>query len=171
MIDWAKRHPAALLGAVVLDAALVWLACRVVVSASHRGPPGVNWMPFAREFARSYDVAALQIGRTMAVYAVIAAMLAVQFLPLPRRRGVVLTMLAAFAIGLAHQVARYLRLGDADITEPVLAVMTAGATVTLVMLLVAAVRAACRRKSATSVAVERRRVPYRYVSDEPAQRV
>jgi len=164
MVAWARRHPLALIGALLLNVLLVWFVCYAAVPAAHRGPAGVNWIPFAREFQRSYDVAALQIGKAMAVYAAVSAVLALQFLSLTRRRSAGLVLIVAAVAGTAHQLARYMQTGDADVTGPVIAVITACATVTLVSLLVAAVRAACRRRSALPVEVERRRVPYRYTS-------
>ena len=61
----------------------------------------------------------------MAVYAAVSAALALQFLSLTRWRSVVLILSVAAVAGTSHQAARFVRSGDADVTTPVIALVTA----------------------------------------------
>lgn len=122
-----------------------------------------NLMPFARQLDRSYDVAAIQLGRSFLVYCLIGALLSVQLLSFKNRRKLGLLVLLLAALGLIHEVVRHRLTGiGVDVTQPLLALMAVGFVLTIAVLLTHAVRASCRRGSQVPVANDRRRRRHEY---------
>jgi VanZ family protein len=157
-----RRRPALLLAVAAADLALLTWASHHGLSIEDTGAPS-NWMPFARQFGRSYDVAAVQIARGLVVYVAAAALLSLWLISVEHRRSAGWLALCAAALAAAHEAARsaFAR-APADTTGPVLALIGALIVVAAVFLLVDAMKLACRRRSPRPVEHERRRVPHRY---------
>lgn len=171
-----RRHPALMIAVATANLALLaWASLRWLNADAphvHAGLPlsdvsQVQWVPFARQFARSYDVAAVQLGRWLIVYVLVGAFLSLRFVSVAHRRGMGWLVLAAALVGAVNEAARLMfTRAAADVTGPALAVIGALAVATTLFLLADAVALACRRRAAQSVAVERRRVPHRYEQAE-----
>ncbi len=125
--------------------------------------PHNNLLPFARQLDRSYDVAAIHLGRSFVVYCLLAALLSLQFFSLRDRRKLGLLVLTLALLAFVHEMIRHHRTGiGVDITQPLLAIMAAGLLFCVAVLLVHAVRVSCRRRNAVPVTHERRRRTHRY---------
>ncbi|MEE9212404.1 MAG: VanZ family protein [Phycisphaeraceae bacterium] len=159
-----QRHrPLIMLLVAVLSVALVVYWYADATAPKPGGRHAVNWLPFTQQFARSYDVAALQIGRMLVVYCLVAMLLSLQFLRIRQRRGLGWVVLVVAVLAAVREVIQFTSDdGLADVTGPIIAVMAVGFTLTTSFLLVHAVRCSGRRKRQMPVAVDRRRVPYKY---------
>lgn len=150
---------------LVVAANIGLIAFAYVQSSGSHAKPGqeVNLMPFSVHVARSWDVAFLQLGRSMIVYLLIGMLLSLQFLSLKQRKSIGLVVLfAALLAGGREVMLATSAHARADVTEPILATMAVVATVATLALLVRAVKSSCRRKESVPVANDRRRIPHEY---------
>lgn len=158
-----RRKPWMMFTVVVMNGLLValWYTAAGPAEGEVLIGTGTNWLPFANQFKQSYDVAAIQIGRVMAVYCLLAMVLSLQFMRLKHRKGFGLVVLTV-ALLAAIREAPGLSTADADITRPIIALMAAGFVTTTALLLYHAVRCSCRRKTRVPVTPDPRRVPHNY---------
>ncbi len=159
-----RRKPVFMFLVVASNVILV-LYWYVVASAAEA--PGrsqlVNWLPFTEQFKRSYDVAAVQIGRSLVVYCLFSMILSLQFMRAHHRKGLGWIVLIVAVLAVAREVIEFKMAGiSADITEPIIGVMAVGFIITTACLLVHAVRCSCRRKKQVPVEFERRKIPFQY---------
>ena len=136
-------------------------------AASAAGSPGktalINWLPFAVVVERSYDVAAIQIGRSLAAYCLFSMILSLQFMRANHRKGLGWIVLIVAALAVAREAIEFQAAGiRPDVTEPIIGIMAVGFIITTACLLAHAVRCSCRRKKQTPVQFERRKIPFQY---------
>lgn len=123
----------------------------------------VNWLPFMQQFKRSYDVAALQIGRSLVVYCLFAMILSLQFMRASHRKSLWWVVILVAVLAVVREVIQFQTAGmRADITEPIIGLMAVGFIITTACLLIHAVRCSCRRKTQVHVENDRRRIPHNY---------
>ncbi len=158
-----RRKPFFMFAAVLTNIGLVAYWYAAAAPAGDSGESAANWLPFAQQFKRSYDVAALQIGRSLIIYCLFAMILSLQFMRIKHRKGFGWVVLAVAVLAAAREVIELTTAGEsADITEPIIALMAVGFITTTTFLLYHAVRCSCRRKTQVPVDVDRRRVPHSY---------
>ena len=158
-----RRRPVMMFLVVAVNVLVVsyWYAGAVASAGDGKGI--VNWLPFAEQFKRSYDVAAVQIGRSLIIYCLFSMVLSLQFMRASHRKGLWWIVIAVAVLAVAREVLEMKVAGvGADITEPIIGIMAVGFIITTACLLVHAVRCSCRRKKQVPVAVDRRRVPFKY---------
>lgn len=158
-----RYNPVAMFLVVAANVGLIAFAYFTSSAARAKHADEVNLMPFSVHVQRSWDVAFLQIGRSMIVYLLIGMLLSLQFLSLKQRKTIGLVVLgAALLAGVREVMLAAGAHARADVTEPILATMAVVATVATLALLVRAVKSSCRRKQSVPVAFERRRIPHQY---------
>ena len=158
---------------VVLFIALFINACLIVMwyffSSADSGQStqateqGLYLMPFEQAFNRSYDVAALLLGRSMIVYCLAGAVWMLTMMRGPTRRALGwVVLIAALTAATVEGIKLIDPVASADITEPLLALIAGGLVVTAGFMLVHACRCACRRVQQVPVPMERRRHQHDY---------
>ncbi|MCC7193585.1 MAG: VanZ family protein [Phycisphaeraceae bacterium] len=167
-----RRHPAMAATVVMANIAiLVWASmqwmnaapARAHAAISSQGDAMIQWMPFAQQFSRSYDVAAVQLGRWLVIYVLVGALLSLGCVSVANRRGMGWLVFATALVAALNEAARLIFARTAaDVTGPALAIIGALAVATTAFLLADAVSLACRRRVQVPVAVERRRIPHQY---------
>jgi VanZ family protein len=114
-------------------------------------------VPFKQQFSRSYDVAALLLGRSLIVYCLAGAVVMLTMMRGTTRRALGWVVLAVALSAASLEAAKLLGRGvSADITEPMIAVIAGGLVLTAGFMMVHASRVSCRRHEQRPVAVERR---------------
>lgn len=126
------------------------------------GSSRINLMPFGPHFLRSYDVAALLLGRSLIVYCLAGALLTLPLMRGRTRRGLGWVVLAVSLIAAASEGLKLVGGLGADVTEPMIAMIGSGLVLTMAFLLVHACRCSCRRRSEQPVRVDRRRRHHNY---------
>jgi len=118
----------------------------------------VNWLPFARQFEASYDVAMMQIGRQLAHYCLLAALLSIHLLimPIRHRTGWLVLAVVLLATWPLTRTSNHMVFGG-DVTEPIIALMATGSLITMIHVLAHAVRRSDRRKSQSPITLDLRR--------------
>ena len=87
----------------------------------------MEFSAFRPQFAESYDVAAVQIGRAVVVYGLAALLLSLQFLKTQQRCGVGGVVLMVSLLAALREVAQATQFaGIADVTGPIMALMAVG---------------------------------------------
>jgi glycopeptide antibiotics resistance protein len=158
-----NQKPLAMFALVLLNITLIvgWYAS--VSPAARTNDLRVNWLPFVQQFARSYDVAALYLGRSIIVYTLIAMMLSLMMLRAQHRRRMRWILLTVALLSAALEALKtFTTHAHPDITEPLIAIMAAGFVFLTLFLFVHAVRCACRRIHPVPVDTDRRRRPHDY---------
>jgi len=163
-LDRFRQRPAVLYTVLMLNGLLVtgWY---LTLDAGQARGGGVNWLPFAGYFSRSYDVAAVLMGRSLVVYCLIGGVIMLMTMRGATRTALSAVLLAvALAAGVVELVQLTLGKGYPDVTEPLLAVMAGGFVLTLAFMGVHACRCTCRRRAQVPVPVDRRgkRHDYRF---------
>ena len=159
-----RRRPVLMFAVVAVNIVLVTYWYATAAPAGEAGDEALlNWLPFSQQFKRSYDVAALQIGRSLLVYCLLSMILSLQFMRAKQRKGLGWIIVAVALLAVAREVIEYRAGGQrADITEPIISIMAVGFILTTVFLLVHAVRCSCRRKKQMPIEFDRRRIPHSY---------
>lgn len=123
----------------------------------------VFWLPFSGQFLHSYDVGLWVLGRSLAGYLLIAAVLWVQ-LALVQRQGVMHeVVVATVTIVIAKETLQWsFGQRSADVTEPIIAVFAALLLGLGLYAFGRSVATGCRRTSQRPVAFDRRRRPHPY---------
>ena len=123
----------------------------------------INLLPFSQQIKRSYDVAALQISRSMILYCLFAMILSLQFMRASHKKGLIWVVVAVAALAITREVIGLQATGEkADVTEPIIALMGVGFIFVTLFLLLHAVRCSCRRRAEVNVPNDRRRIPFEY---------
>jgi len=121
------------------------------------GGKALQLVPFKQQFARSYDVAALLLGRSLIVYCLAGAVVMLTMMHGSTRRALGWVVLAVALSAAGLEAAKLLGRGmTADITEPMLAVIAGGLVLTAGFMVIHASRVSCRRHEQRPVGVERR---------------
>lgn len=115
-----------------------------------------NWLPFAREFQSSYDVAFMEIGWTVLGYAALVVLLSLQLLGLPLRHRMMWLTMVVTAVAVGGQLIFGLSNGF-DITGPILALAAVAGLLLVAHLWIHTVNLCDRRKVRVPVSIERRR--------------
>lgn len=120
-------------------------------------------VPFKQQFDRSYDVAAVLLGRSLIVYCLAGAVVMLTMMRGSTRRALGWVVLAVALSAACLEAAKLLGRGvAADITEPMIAVIAGGLVLTAGFMMVHASRVSCRRHQQRPVAVERRSQSHDY---------
>jgi len=163
-IRWARSRPWLML--VVVAANLVLFALWWSAHVSPVRPSdslATNWMPFGDHFARSYDTAALFLGRSLVVYCVLGMLLSIAMMRKTQRRPLMwVALVTAALVGVVEVVRRTAGRDHADVTEPIVAVIAVLLVFTSAWLFIHAVRCSCRRRKAVPVEHDRRRRRHDY---------
>ena len=161
-----KRQPVTMFGLVLVNAALLtaWYLSRVSEAHAAGSTGTAIAVPFESHFGRSYDVAAVLLGRSLIVYAALGCMLSVTMMRRAVRGRVFMVVLG---VGLLSLIAEAYKAvthnARPDITEPLIAVGAAILMGVTLYFFAHAVRCANRRH--LQVPFEggnRRRRPYAY---------
>lgn len=124
--------------------------------------PATGGLPFAGAFELPYDVAAVELGRHFAVYALLALLVALQARA-GWRHGLAWVTVAVACVAIAAQVVRMVTANARFDPDQVVLALGAAAAVGVALTVAAkAVRARCRRREAIPVAHERRRRVHSY---------
>ncbi|MCC6681824.1 MAG: VanZ family protein [Phycisphaeraceae bacterium] len=159
-----RRRPTMMLAMVAVNVLLIgaWsstLAAPVRPSAQ----TAINWLPFGEHFARSYDKAIGLAGESLLAYCVLGMLGGAVLMRRSQRWPLLwLTLGVTVVVGGLEMLRRMTGRDQADITEPLLAVVAVGMVFATAWLFVHAVRCSCRRKVAVPVAHDRRRRPHDY---------
>lgn len=169
-----KRRPVVLFAVLVVNAGFVGL-WYWVTRQSGTGDGGVHLLPFSGYFSRSYDVAAVLLGRSLVVYCLLGGLLMVVMMRGRTRAALGWVMLTVALLagsvevlkllsggGHAGMIAGVTSGGGADVTEPLLGLMAGGFVLTLGFMLMHACRSSCRRHEQRPVSVDRRRGQHDY---------
>lgn len=114
-------------------------------------------VPFKQQFARSYDVAFVLLGRSLIVYCLAGAVVMLTMMRGSTRRALGWVVLAVALSAASLELTKLLGRGlVADITEPMIAVIAGGLVLTAGFMVVHASRVSCRRHEQRPVGVERR---------------
>ncbi len=123
----------------------------------------VHLVPFEQAFNRSYDVAAVLLGRSMIVYCLAGSVWMLTMMRGQTRKALGWVVLTAALTAAAVEGLKLIGPGTgADVTEPLLALIAGGLVLTLGFMLVHACRCACRRVEQVPVSVDRRRNGHDY---------
>lgn len=161
-----QSRPALLIVIIVTNLffAFAWL-----YDAAHHDPtpqhPAANWLPFYTQWLKPYDLAALQIARSLAIYGGISLILAVQLLP-TRSRPAVAAIALLTGLLVATREFLFTHHRGPDITEPLLALLAAGLIASAIALTRHAVQSSSRRKQPAPIPADsdRRRRQHEYKS-------
>jgi len=144
---------------LLLDVGLIalgYMAMGPVVSGE-AGSQGLSLVPFERYFQRSYDVGVLLMGRTAVVYGLAGALLMLPVIRRRTRRALVWAALSVCLMSVAVEGLKPMTVGAAaDVTGPLIALISGGLVLTMGFMGVHACRRSCRRQSMLPVRVERR---------------
>ncbi len=178
-----KTRPIVMFIALAVNAGLIalWYSLSTSpagVADNHSGQTAIYLVPFQRYFDRSYDVAAVLLGQSMIVYCLAGAVWMLTMMRGRTRRALgwvvltaALTAAAVEGLKLMGQQPGAGAGADADITEPLIALIAGGLVLTAAFMLVHACRCSCRRLEQSPVDVDRRRRghDYRFAmrSDKP----
>lgn len=163
-----RNRPVVMFTALAVNAGLIaWWYALTATSAdgAHGGQTGVHLVPFERYFDRSYDVAAVLLGRSMIVYCLAGAVWMLTLMRGRTRRALGWVVLTAALTATAVEALKLMGPGaGADVTEPLIALIAGGLVLTAAFMLVHACRCSCRRLEQLPVEVDRRgrRHDYRF---------
>lgn len=155
----ARRTPS-MLPALAAGLVLVGLGMTLLLAGVIDLGGGI---PFAEQWRRSYDAAAVQMLTAALGYGVVG-LLAIALVVKPReQRGWMRALLVVGLLAFGYEVARASTLGvTMDFTLPLMALGSTLAVMALCLGTIHAVRLACRRRSAEPVERERRRRSHDY---------
>ncbi len=146
---WQRPSLMIIVMATNLMLAFAWLG-----QAAHHAPgekPAVaNWLPFYTQWLKSYDMAAVQLARSMAIYGGIALIIALQLLPNKSRTPIAAIALITGSLAAAREFLFVHHRGH-DITEPLLALLAAGLVASAIALSRHAIQSSNRRTTAIPV--------------------
>ena len=155
-----RRRPAVMFAALAVNAGLIasWYALTTTsIDGAHGGGAGVHTVPFERYFDRSYDVAAVLLGRSLIVYCLAGSVLMLTMMRGRTRQALGWVVLTVALTAAAFEALKLLSPApDADVTEPLIALIAGGLVLTATFMLVHACRSSCRRHKQLPVAVDRR---------------
>lgn len=161
-----RQRPVVMFIAVFINACVIaaWYGFSVIQSGTpHPTDKSPNFIPFELVFSRSYDVAALLLGRSMIVYCLAGSVWMLTLMRGRTRKALGWVVLAA---ALTAAVVEGLKLigpgAGADITEPLLALIAGGLVLTAGFMFIHACRCACRRVQQVPVNLDRRRTDHDY---------
>lgn len=161
-----RTRPAVMFVALAINAGLIglWYALTTTTThGAHGGHTAVHLVPFQQYFNRSYDVAAVLLGRSMIVYCLAGA---VWMLSMMRGRTRSALGWVVLTTALTAATVEALKLmgspAEADVTEPLIALIAGGLVLTAGFMLVHACRSSCRRFEQHPVDVDRRRRVHDY---------
>ncbi len=157
-----RYRPALMFLVALINAVLIggWYYLSVHGGESERV---LQLVPFREQFARSYDVAAVLLGRSLIVYCLLGGMLMLMLMRGRTRVALSLVMLAVALMAAFVEAMKLISGGaPADVTEPLLALMAGGFVLILGFMLLNACRASCRRREQLPVEVDRRRRGHDY---------
>lgn len=162
-----RRRPFAAFTVLAVNVGLIatWFVTTGPASGGGEQEKALQLVPFKQQFDRSYDVAAVLLGRSLIVYCLAGAVLMLTMMHGTTRRAlgwVVLTVSLTAAVLEAVKLVG--RGAAADVTEPMIAMIAGGLVLTAAFMVVHASRASCRRHEQRPVGVERRshRHDYRF---------
>ena len=157
-----RRKPVVMFAVLLVNVVLIggWY---VLSPHTADGAGGLRLVPFQSHFARSYDVAAVLLGRSMIVYCLAGVVLMLTMMH-GRTRAALSWVVLTVALMAAGVEAVKLAGGakQADVTEPLLALIAGGLVLTLAFMLLHACRCSCRRREQTPVSADRRGRPHDY---------
>ncbi len=161
-----RTRPAVMFIALAVNAGLIAL-WYTLTATSEGGAPGdqtaVYLVPFQRYFDRSYDVAAVLLGRSMIVYCLAGAVWMLTMMRGQTRRTLGWVVLTAALTAAVVEALKLMGPGSAaDVTEPLIALIAGGLVLTAAFMLVHACRCSCRRLEQSPVDVDRRRRGHDY---------
>jgi len=154
-----RKRPVIMFLAVAVNCSLLVLWYAASLKDQHTAKAA---LPFLGLFERSYDVAALQLGRSVVVYVLVAMLLSLQFMRQRARRGFSIVVLGVALLAAVLELGHVFGNGVTDLTEPIIGAITAAALGFLLYLLFHAGRCSCRRREQVPVDVDRRRRPHDY---------
>jgi VanZ family protein len=132
-------------------------------ATTHSGQTGVYLVPFERYFERSYDVAAVLLGRSLIVYCLAGAVWMLTMMHGHTRKALGWVVLTAALTAATVEGLKLIGPGaDADVTEPLIALIAGGLVLTAAFMLVHACRSSCRRLEQLPVENDRRRHGHDY---------
>lgn len=169
VLRWMRGKPSLMLIVVAANLMLFGLWWSTHVSPVRPSNSlATNWMPFGDHFARSYDTAALFLGRSMLVYCVLGMLLSIAMMRRNQRRPLLwVALVTAVLVGAVEWARRTTGRDHADVTEPIIAVIAVAMVFTTAWLFMHAVRCSCRRKQAMPVEHDRRRKRHDYAFGLP----
>jgi VanZ like protein len=151
-----RRRPVVMFMALMLNAVAIGLWC-LLTARSTDGEQAVSLVPFEWQFGRSYDVAAVLLGRSMIVYCLAGAVLMLTMMRGRTRAALGWIVLTVSLMAAGMEAAKLLGGAlQADVTEPLLALIAGGLVLVLGFMLVHACRCSCRRRDPLPVEVDRR---------------
>lgn len=154
-----RSRPLAVFTVLMVNVCLIaaWFLFTGPVPGGGGHEQALQLVPFKQQFARSYDVAALLLGRSLIVYCLAGAVVMLTMMRGSTRRALGWVVLTVALSAACLEAAKLLGRGvSADITEPMIAVIAGGLVLTAGFMMVHASRVSCRRHEQRSVAVERR---------------
>ncbi|GAB4185985.1 MAG: hypothetical protein Kow00105_00390 [Phycisphaeraceae bacterium] len=134
-------------------------------TSAETGGQVIQWVPFRAQFERSYDVAAVMLGRSLIVYCLVGALVMLPTMRGRSRRALGWVVLGTGLMAAGVEGLKLTGVGgtrSADLTELMLALIAGGLVLMLGFMVVHAARLSCRRVQARPVAFERRRRPHDY---------
>ena len=163
-----KRRPVVMFTVLLMNVGFIGLWYWLTRRSTTGDDTGL--LPFMGYFARSYDVAAVLLGRSVVVYCLLGGLLMVMMMRGRTRAALSWVVLTVALMAGSVEMLKLLS-GDrasADVTEPLLALMAGGFVLTLGFMLMHACRCSCRRKEQLPVAIDRRRQTHDYRFAIPA---
>lgn len=160
-----KARPTVLFFALTVNVGLIalWYAFTIKSTTASSGQPGISLIPFERYFDRSYDVAALLLGRSMIVYCLAGAVWMLTMMGGRTRKALGWVVLTAALTAAVVEAIKLIGSGSgADVTEPLIALIAGSLVITAGFMLVHACRSSCRRLEQLPVAHDRRRHGHDY---------
>lgn len=162
-LEKQRQKPYMLAGVIAVNVALLACWCRWGSYGRSGQTVTINLMPFAGEMNHSYDVAALHVGGSLAVYLLVGLLLALPMLSVRQRGRLGMVVLATAVLALARELLDHgLFRQTFDVTQPIIAAMAGLSIVAVSYLCAIAVHHSCRRKTKHPVEFERRRRPHEY---------
>lgn len=161
-----RTRPAVMFIALAINAGLIalwYLFTASPAGADHAGQQALNLVPFQRYFERSYDVAAVLLGRSMIVYCLAGSVWMLTMMRGRTRGTLGWVVLTASLTAAVVESLKLLGPGTgADVTEPLIAMIAGGLVLTTAFMLVHACRCSCRRLEQFPIQTDRRRHTHDY---------
>lgn len=157
-----RRKPVVMFVVVLVNAVLIggWY---LLSTHASEGSGGLRLVPFQDHFARSYDVAAVLLGRSMIVYCLAGVVLMLTMMRGRTRAALSWVVLTVALMAAGVEAVKLIGGAEqADVTEPLLALIAGGLVLTLSFMMLHACRCSCRRREQAPTANDRRGRPHDY---------